>query len=47
MAAYWNHLGIFKNYAPTLSPRCSDLIGIGCDLAIGVFKFPQVILMCT
>ena len=47
----WLHIGItwgsLKTTAPTPSPRCSDLIGIGCDLATGVFKFPQVILMCT
>lgn len=34
----WNHLGIFKNTDSYPLPRHSDLIGMGWNLSIGIFK---------
>lgn len=34
----WNHLGIFKNADSYPLPRHSDLIVMGWNLSIGIFK---------
>lgn len=48
LVAHWNHPESFKNYRSLdLTPRGSNIIGLGCGLDIGIFKSSPVSIMCS